>query len=199
MTIGRGFTLLEMMAVVVLVGVLATATAMSLADQSQRATRADALDRLIDADRSARLAAKRLGPCTLRIDLDDQRLWVVAPDANSDAPRPGHSMQLPAGFRVTQVTWLDPPTKAFRGGQARQRIAHRNGVVELPITSNGVTRTYALQVQGPPDQDAADRGEETQTTWLVVCGMTGQAHLDDERRMVDNLFEALASARPDAD
>ncbi|MFN3166631.1 MAG: prepilin-type N-terminal cleavage/methylation domain-containing protein [Phycisphaeraceae bacterium] len=195
----RGFTLLEMMAVVVLVGVLATATAMSLADQSQRATRADALDRLIDADRGARLAAKRLGPSTLRIDLDDQRLWVVTPDAASEAARPGHSMQMPAGFRITQITWLAPPTDARRSGQARKRVAHRHGVVELPIASNGITRTYAMQIEGPPGEDADGRGEDKQSTWLVVCGMTGQTQLYDERRTVDNLFEALASARPDAD
>lgn len=199
MTDRRGFTLLEMMAVVVLVGILATATAMSLADQSQRATRADAIGRLTDADRSARLAAKRLGPSTLRIDLDQQRLWLVTPDAQSDKARPGHSMQLPSGFRITQVTWLETRETSTPGNSTRKRIAEQRGLVELPISSAGISRTYAMRLTGPPTKELAEQGATEQTTWLVVSGMTGQTTLYDETRSIDNLFEPLASARPDTD
>lgn len=193
----RGFTLIELMAVVVLIGLLATATAITLADEKQAATRRDVIDRLIDADQSARLSARRLGPSVLRFDLSGQRVWVVTPDAATTGPRPGHSMGLAEGFRIARLTWLDPE-EAVRSGRPRPRVVHEHGRIDLPIASGGISRTYVIELVGPALAERAERGEKEQTTWLLVSGLTGQVTVEDDQTTIDNLLDALAR-RPDAD
>lgn len=194
-----GFTLIEMLAMVVLIGLLATATAISLADEAQRATRADAVARLAGADANARLAARRLGPSTLRFDLDKHRLWLVTPDADSGEPRPGHSMQLPRGFRIAELTWIDPTPPTRQSTRPRKRVVHEAGRVELPISSEGMTRTYVIKLIGPPDETDGGSTNDTQTTWLLFSGLTGQAIQEDDANAIENMLDVLASTRPDAD
>lgn len=196
----RGFTLIEIMAVVVLMGLLAGGVAWSLAGESQRMTRGEVVSKLSNADATARLAAKRLGPATLRIDLDTQQVWVVTREAGSAEPRPGHSMMLPPGYRIDEVSWVDPvESTGDRGVMRRQDVV--SGRVDLPVSSGGLGRTYVLKLVGPgTDPETGELIEDSeQATWLLVSGLTGQVTVEDEPETIDNLLALLAGAWPDAD
>lgn len=192
-----GFTLIELMVVVALIGLLAGATALSLADDARQATRSDVIGQLTDADTSARFAAKRLGPSTLHIDLEAQRLWVVTPDSGSGNARPGHSMQLPQGFRIEEVIWIDP-TPRTKPGPRKQKIQD-TGVIAIPISSAGLSRTYVSKLTGPAPTSDNTGTPRQQTTWLLVSGLTGQVTLEDDADTIDNLLDTLAQTRADAD
>ena len=196
----RAFTLIEVMAVVALIGLLAAATAWSLAGDAQRATRADVLDRLIHADASARLAAQRLGPSTLNIDLDTQQLWVVSPGSGADEPQAGHRLKLPRGHRIEHVFILAAP-KPTSNKPPRERVVVDRGVVEIPVSPEGLSRTYAIEWTGPAPEDTNSNARRSglQTTWLVFAGMTGQVTQHDDEQAIDKLFAALARTRVDAD
>lgn len=194
-----GFTLIEVMAVVVLIGLLAGATAWSMAGTVQRATRQETVDKLAHADATARMSARRLGSASLRIDLDTQRLWVVTPDLETDQPRPGHVVKLPPNYRVASVAWVDPVTRGramARGYEVRVRT---QGQVELAVSSAGLGRSYVLEVVGPgTDPDDASRAVRDRPSWVLVSGLSGQVTVHDEQERIDKLLELLASARPDA-
>lgn len=197
----RGFTIIEVMAVVVLIGVLAGMAALSMINDARRATRQDVIARLTDADATARLAAKRLGPTTLRIDLDQQKLWLVTPDPTTREPRPGHVMRLAPDYRITEVAWVDPQPADARNARPRQTLTHDAGTVELPYSGEGMTRTYVLRLQGPGiDPDTGEQAPERErTTWLLFSGLTGQTVINDEPETIDNLLALLTRTRPDAD
>ena len=199
---GRAFTLIEVMAVVALIGLLAAATAWSLADEAQRANQADAVDRLRHADLTARLTARRLGPSTLCMDLDRQRVWIDSPGKRPGRTQSSHSLELPRGCRIEEVTWVDPAERSSsRHDRPRRLIVETRGVVRLPISSQGLGQTYALKLLGPADDDAgsAKTNNTPRTTWLLVSGLTGQVTIDDDEQKIHTLLKALAGARPDTD
>lgn len=190
------------MAVVALIGLLAAATAWTLTDSAQQATYSDVIDRLSHADQSARFAGQRLGPSTLCYDLDRQRVWIEMPGERQGREQAGHSMQLPTGYRIEQVVWIDPTTRTgSQRDRPRQRVRAEQGVARLPISSAGLSRTYAIRLVGPsrtPATNNAQRNDE-QTTWLLVSGLTGQVTIEDDEQTIDKLLSALAQPRPDAD
>ncbi len=197
----RAFTLIEVMAVVALIGLLAAATAWSLAGQAQQATYDDVIDRLSHADHTARVSAQRLGPSSLCFDLDGQRVRVHSPQSRDGKPEAGHTMQLPPGFRIEQVAWVDTTTRPSRLAGLWSTVTETNGLIELPVSSEGLSRTYAVQLVGPKivEDNAKGSGETEQTTWLLVSGLTGQVTIEDEEKAIHNLLRRTASARPDAD
>lgn len=201
MTPRTGFTLIEVMVVVVLIGLLAGAAAVSLTGDLDRATHEDVIGRLTYADAQARMAGRRLGPATLRIDLDQQAIWLVTPDDQSAQPRPGHVMRLGEGYTIREVMWIDPEPMAAKTTRPRRRVSRQAGRVEIAFSSEGLSRTYALRLEGPAtDEPGGAAGDSARrSTWLLFAGMTGQVMSTDEPEPIDKLLAELARTRPDAD
>jgi len=197
----HGFTLIEVMAVVALIGLLAAATAWSLADDAQRATHDDVIDRLTYTDELARAAARRMGPRTLHIDLEHQRVWVQGSNDSSGRPESSHALAMPSGFRIEQVLWLDPTSESINLNNKRETIVESAGEVQIPISSEGISRTYAIKLNGPtPAGERVSNNEETKLdTWLLFSGMTGQVTSDLNEYEIQTILAMLASTRPDAD
>ena len=99
----NGFTLIEMMAVVTLLGLLAAVTVWSLGDDVRRSSRRRVVAAVGHADRLARLAGRRFGKqCVLRIDLDNQQIGRLLPGEQGDTAA-GHTLRLPPDYRIGRV------------------------------------------------------------------------------------------------
>lgn len=200
-TVCRAFTLVEVMVVVVLIGLMAGAVAVSLTGDLDRATREDVIGKLTYADAQARMAGKRLGPSTLTIDLDEQRLWLSTPTKGRDEPQPGNAIGLARDYTIQEVVWLDPKPITAKNARDRQRVSKEDGTVELPYSAEGYSRTYALRIEGPASGQTQDstNPDERRTTWLLFAGLTGHVITNDDPQRINNLLATLAHTRADAD
>jgi prepilin-type N-terminal cleavage/methylation domain-containing protein len=183
----RAFTLIEVLAVVALLGLLAGATAWSLAGAAQRATFDEVAGRIAHADRMARFAGQRIGrPTVLTIDLDKQ--WLIRRIAREDGSvETAPALGVPRDMRIERVVLAGEP----RSGDMNTRRPGRHidrGQVEIAYSTHGRSVTYGLRLEGEDD-----------SRWLVFAGLTGQMTEIDDEDEVDNLFELLTSGRPDAD
>ncbi len=179
-----GFTLIEVMAVVMLLGLLAGATIWLMTRQARQSQQDLAVIRITGADRDARLAARRTRPqCLLRFDLDRQEIYRLRRDPAGRETRT-HRVSFPAGFRVARVLIAEAetagPSTSFRRGES-------TGLVEIPFSPAGRSPTYAVALES-----------EHNRTWLIVSGLTGQTSLEENDKTVENLFATLATGRPDA-
>lgn len=182
------FTLIEVLAVVTLLGLLAGATAWSLADNARSARQRDAIDQIAHADAMARLAAERLGELTwLAIDLDRQRL-VRHRDGEAGDEEAAHSVQLPTHTRLDRVRIV--AGAATLSDQARQLRSGRfeRGVVAIPFGAHGRSPTYAVRFSVHDEEAPGGR----RSSWLVIAGLSGQATRLDDAQAMENLLDALA-------
>ena len=180
----KAFTLLEVMAVVTLMGLLAGATAWSLAQDARKSSRAKVVADIAHADRMARLAAGQGGQaCRLRFDLDHQRLCrLTGPD---DEAQQAHAMTLPKGCRIDRVVTAGPDL-----------AGDTSGATTIAFSSAGRSDSYAVRVvfeDGATGKDATDGLGES--VWIVFAGLTGQTTLVSDEDQLDKLF---AAERPDA-
>lgn len=190
------FTLIEVMAVVLLLGLLAGATVWLMADDARRASRAEAMARLAHADRTARLAARRLGrPCVLRCDLAAQRLRRVVGGAK-DEEAVSHAVELPAGYRIARITLPSAPGRSPRARGVETGHDVETGTVDIAYSTAGRSPSYAVRLDF--EGDRSRRPDEDAGRWMVVAGLTGQVMVVQNEKEVDNLFQALAGRRPDA-
>lgn len=180
----RGFTLVEVAAVAVLMALLAGGVAMTFAGPVRRMRAGDAVDRMRSFDATARLAARRSGrPAEWVLDLRAgtlERREGRAAGGTSDPPEAVYPASLPGGFRIDRVRAIASAGEAGRGGPADVS----SGLATLTCSPDGLTRTYAVRLVGP----GLDR-------WLVFAGLTGQLTQVDDEAAVDAIFE---SARPPA-
>ncbi len=185
-----GFTFIEVMLVVVLLGLMAGAVAWSVTAQVRRGTQAAAVGQIVHADRMARMTAEQLGvECVLRFDFENQRLRRLVPDGDH-AVTAAHARQLPPAWRVERILLA----RASDFGRESQRTVMTEadwGTVDIPYSPGGRSATWAARlVSRTPDED---------DQWLVVSGLTGQTTLDHDTDEVVNLFSMLATGRADAD
>jgi type II secretory pathway pseudopilin PulG len=155
------FTIIELMVVVVLMALLATAAVLAFGRPLAAARWDDAVMQLRTCDASARTVAQRFArDVRIVIDLDERTL----------RRREGRDVvwrvPLPPRFRVEQVRLSD-------GTQTS------SGVVEIPISTLGISQTYAVRLIGP---------EPGQDRWLNFAGMTGQVTLADDESTVESIF-----------
>lgn len=169
----RAFTLVELMAVVLLTALLATAVSLSLVHSRRIVQLQEVLDQLAFQDRLMRQQARQANrPARLLFQLDQDR---VARVDSADPQVSGSCVQLPRGYRIDRLR--------LPGGEASM------GEIALPCSANGHTPTYALRISAP----------QGQRQWIVVAGLTGQVQKEMDENTIHQLFAALGAARPDAD
>ena len=122
-----GFTLIEVAAVVVMVGLLAGAAAVSFARPVAKAREREATDLIRSADAWTRQYARRFGvDVTVVYDISRG-------EVHRDAGKLSVS-RMPAGVRLAEV-WTHTGRAA-------------TGVAEVGISSSGLSRTYAVRIVG---------------------------------------------------
>ena len=166
----RAFTLIEVTLVVLLVGLLAGAAAMSFARPLRAARVREAVAEISAFDAAARRLARRSGrEVEMMIDVYEQRL------TRSEQDREPSHLSLPSGLRIEQV-------------RSSGSASHESQVA-IRVTPHGWSRSYAVRIVGAE----LDR-------WLLVAGMTGQITvIEDESKVDDILSRAAATAGRDAD
>ncbi|QNN21546.1 prepilin-type N-terminal cleavage/methylation domain-containing protein [Planctomycetales bacterium ZRK34] len=165
---GRGFTLIEIVAVLVLMGLLASAVAWTMADRQQSVLFDDVADQIEQLDALSRIYARRFNQAIiLHIDLDEQTLWRSQEDtqyANDDLR--SHRLMIPDRYRIVSI--ITP----------QQTVDDRR--LDLPIGPEGRSESYAVQLTDSQD-----------TRWLMVSGMTGRIHEYADEQSIENIFAML--------
>jgi prepilin-type N-terminal cleavage/methylation domain-containing protein len=179
-----GFTLIEVIAVVVLLGVLAGSALWRMTEQVQRGSRAGATGQISYADRMARLASSRLGRRSiLRFDLDQQQITRYdGPEARRKV-NVGRGVTMPVRFGIDRIVRVAESSPSPAG----RLDVRKSGVVDIEFGPSGRSQSYALRL---------GTGEEF--FWIVFSGLTGQLTTLDDEKEIDNLFALLATGRPDA-
>lgn len=161
----RAFTLVEMLAAVLLSALLAGSTAVGIAGLTADSRMRDVVSRLVHCDRLARQAAARFGPLDLQID---PASGAVAQVTGSDESRATHVMyRMPAGFEIRRLR--------IGGDEAF-------GTVSVRMGAAGTSHSYAVEVVAGG-----------KARWLVFAGLSGQAIEAEDEREADQLLQPLAA------
>src|SRR5262245_47148217 len=153
-----GFTLIEVMTVVIIMALLATAAALSFTRPLAAARARDAEDQVRALDASARQFARRFGrPVEIILDL-----------ANSTLARRERDMivfqtKLPHGCRIDEVR--------FSGR------SETLGEVAVECSGAGLSRSYAAHLVGPQLD-----------LWLIFAGLSGQVTQVSDVSQVDAIL-----------
>jgi prepilin-type N-terminal cleavage/methylation domain-containing protein len=157
----RGFTLIEMIAVVAITALLAASVVLTLAHMAGQHRYESVCRELEQADATIRSAARqgRHGQ-ELVYDLDNNAvLWQQS--ANS----------------TTTLVRL-PPQISLQLRTADEQLSR--GRVEIACSEAGLSQSYALCLeQGNVDH------------WMIVAGLSGQVFWTDDDRQVDTIFRSL--------
>jgi len=162
------FTLIESLVVIVLLGIISTAAALTFRSSLQSAATTDAIEQIKYLDSSARQRAQRFNqPVDLIFDITNSTLSRREGSKRNDE---SFAASLPRGFSIDQINI------------AGQSIF--NGEATLTCSPAGLTPSYALHLIGPNfDQ------------WLLFAGLSGQLTLIKDEESVQDI---LASTRPGA-
>lgn len=159
-----GFTMMEMVVVVLILGVIAAAVTLRVQGPLTSAKTADVVGAVVDFDRTTRSAARSQNrPLCMVLTVSEGKL--ARTDETGTTPA-GGTLQLPEGFRLTRARVRQEDCPA---GQATIRYSRQ-----------GLTPSYAVRVEGPAGGQ-----------WLVVAGATGDVVQVNNEEDVRNI---LASA-----
>jgi type II secretory pathway pseudopilin PulG len=176
------FTLVEMVAVLVILSLAAAAVTLRLEGPVARATAGDLTGRIAALDRLTRVAARRHDRA-LVVEFDLGAGSVRRFDAERREQR-GTALDLPRSWRLAQVVVAGGGSGGASGG-AQEASAGR---VLVAFSRRGLSPTYALCIEGPGGGEGA---------WLVAAGLTGEVTQVENEKEVKAIFAALAG-RPDA-
>lgn len=184
----RGFTLMELLAVVAVLGLIAGATAWSMADQVRQGSMADLIAKFRHVDEFARHAARRIeGDWTLNIDVSEQSMWRQR--QHDGSTERGPVFKLPGEFAIGSILVASGGQSGGSDSARTRYREHSGGRVELKVDRNGSTASYAVELKGP----------ENQRRWLLIAGLSGQLIEYDNDQPIKDIFAALRGGGPDAD
>jgi prepilin-type N-terminal cleavage/methylation domain-containing protein len=155
----RGFTLIEISVVIVLIGLLTAAVVMSFARPVEKVRAKDAVEMLRSLDESVRTQARRSG-ATAQLVIDLSARTLARRDA---AGKVVFEAALPSGFEIDR----------FRS--SLEDLSSAEAVVSC--SALGLTRTYAVHVTGPGLDE-----------WLVFAGLSGEASIIKDEATLDSIF-----------
>jgi prepilin-type N-terminal cleavage/methylation domain-containing protein len=165
------FTLIELMAVLVLVGLVSATTMLRFGSTTHRAQFEWSLERMMASDRLLRNHCVTCGqPGHLKFEIGTSRLERVFGARRDDSS----AVELGTRLRITRFL------------AAKRHV--ETGKVEVDYDSYGHSETFAIEIEGPGDQSA----------WILVAGLTGQTRRLEDRRDVERILEVLRPAGSDA-
>lgn len=183
------FTLIEVMAVVALLGLLAGATAWSLAGEARRQTREDLIEQIVQTDLHCRVAATRTGQShELVIDLDEQAIWRRGPE-QSESENASHRMKVAGDYRIDRVLTSEVVSGSKHGNGGDSFVQIDTGGMVIVCGPAGCTTSYALRIAHEPTGELQ---------WLLIAGLTGQSILINDESEIEDIFTQLATGRTDA-
>jgi prepilin-type N-terminal cleavage/methylation domain-containing protein len=173
----RAFTLIELLAVIFLLGIISTAAAHTFRSSLQSASTTDAIEQIKYLDSTARHRAQRFNqPVEIIFDLTNSTLSRREASKRNDE---SFTTSLPSGFSIDQINIAGHSTF--------------NGEASLNCSPTGLTPSYAIHLIGPNfDQ------------WLLFAGLSGQMTLIQDEATVQDILaptrrSAGAAARGNAD
>jgi prepilin-type N-terminal cleavage/methylation domain-containing protein len=170
----RGFTLIEIMVAVVILGLLTGAVVLTFAAPVNRARMVEAVEELSYLDASTRQWARQSGRAAeLRIGLDDGVL----------ERREGR-----AGYRQTMFRATIPAPLRIAAVRTADASREDSGEVVLPVSWTGASPSYAVKIAGPEG-----------ARWVLVAGLSGEVRTLSDDAQVDSIFAAINPSRRNAD
>jgi prepilin-type N-terminal cleavage/methylation domain-containing protein len=158
-----GFTLIEIIAAIVIMALLASAASLSFTQPLRIAREQDAIDMLRSFDSTARQLAVRLGhPVRCTFDLNTATL------SREEEGSLRYQARLPRDCHLREVR------------TAARRVS--DGEVDIFYSHLGISRSYALRLSGP----GFDR-------WLLVPGLGAECTLIQNEAQLDSIFAATAT------
>ncbi len=168
----QGFTLVEILVVVLIMGLLAGAASLVLLHSTKTASMEDAIRRVQYLDYITRHSARHSGQGK-QIEFDITAGVVIARDESTSlagSTQWFQQVKFPEKFQLERV-W------SATGDEAGQK----EGVMQIPCSAQGYTPTYALQLLGA----------EQHRRWIIIAGLTGEMsecpdaqHIDDVWKMI---------------
>ena len=175
-----GFTLIEIAAVIAVMGILAGAAVLSLAHTVSQRRFESVCQQLEEADRLVRSAARRSGQVQeLIFDLDNHAvLWRTS---TATLPSPVQAPPYAEDFKLTALLRLtDTDELVIR---TREQCSD-SGQVAIGYCAMGYSPSYSLELR---------RGK--QRRWMIVSGLSGQTcGINDEQ--TQTIFKSLSSDAP---
>lgn len=157
----RGFTLMEILAVLVIIGILATSAALTVRRSAPRETAEQFQARLTDWTEQARTQASReRRPFALELHPGAQA-WTSHPDG---IPSPARECMLPQGWDLISI----------RG----ETVQWTGSPLLVPLDIHGQSASIALELRNP----------QGDYRFLVLFGLTGQTTWFDRKEAADACF-----------
>lgn len=172
----RGFSLLELAAVITVTGLLATVVVLNLLPRLATGARGDAVAQLAEIDALARRVARQhRSSVTVQFRIGTSRIERSIPDSTQRL-----AWQLPRPWRVTQLRQLETSQEGAGPAEA------------LRFSRDGMSCSYAVEL----------RAEDQPPAWVLVMGLSGEVREIDEatlEQLLASLEAPEAPAGPDAD
>jgi prepilin-type N-terminal cleavage/methylation domain-containing protein len=163
----KAFTLVEVVAVLLIIGLLAGLSVVGLRARSQAATLEALTAELCDFDRAARLRAERSAQ-PMELEIDAQRVSLRSADGRQMLRPP---LDLPGGFAI-ESCWMG-------GSDGTDRE------MTVAIGPQGRSSSYGFCV-------ARSDGKKR---WIVVSGLSGQAQIAESDEQSKVIMALLAQKR----
>lgn len=164
-----GFSLIELAACLVVLGLLTGGAALSLRSASERMDRETWLERFSQIDTQLRSRTQAQGtPWELTLDFADQTLqWQPT---ESEHLREPSTLHLPEGYRVVRVRTDRPDEPENTSGRA-----------VIAYSRHGVSPTFAIELRHPQQPPLE----------VLVVGTTGQILQPTHDQELQDIFTAL--------
>jgi len=159
--ISHAFTLIESLVVIVLLGIISTAAALTFRSSLQSAAATDAIEQINYLDSTSRQRSQRFNQSVdLIFDLTNSTLSRREGSKRNDE---SFIAALPRGFSIEQINIAGQSTF--------------NGEASLTCSPTGLTPSYALHLIGPNfDQ------------WLLFAGLSGQMTVINNEEIVQDIL-----------
>ncbi|MAX25858.1 MAG: hypothetical protein CMJ19_15265 [Phycisphaeraceae bacterium] len=164
----KGFTLFELIAVILLLAVFAAAVRGPVVDMVNRINTRNGIEQIKTIDRMLRMEARRSGN-VIQLHIDPLEGVMMRTDSSDEQKVIGQAVQLNDSCRIERIR-LAPQTDDFD---------ELNAVINC--SPDGATPSYALEIQTP-----------TQTTWLLFAGLTGQCYQFDSEDELASVLDEIS-------